>query len=224
MPAHNTIGNSKQDTRADGCWRELLFWLLLLPAMAALGSASPRRETAGLIEAGSFLLIAVCSLGKLRTLGLEFVRWNSVSRSAVAVCALAGLLAGGAIVVVATLSNQRIGVENGWNMAVLAIAIGPISEEVLFRGYLLTVALWLTRQLAKPRSAAVSVIGIAVLFALSHLATPGITVLQLCCVAMNGCLYGWIRVRYCSTAAAALTHGAYNFVLFVSHWCGLSQR
>jgi membrane protease YdiL (CAAX protease family) len=222
MSVHHVVGKSKQDVRADGCWRELLFWFLLLPAMGALGSASPRREAAGLIEAGSFFSIAVCSLGKLRNLGLGFVRWNRISRSAVAVCTLAALLAGGAIVAIAKLSNQRIGAEAGWNRAVLAIVIGPISEEVIFRGYMLALALWLTRHLAKSRSAAVSVTGIAVLFALAHLATPGITGLQLCCVTMTGCLYGWIRVRYCSTAAAALAHGMYNFALFVSYWCGLS--
>ena len=222
MPAQNSTG-PKSRSGAGTYWRELLFWLLLLPALAALGSASPRREVAGVIEACGFFLIAWVSLGKLRTLGLEFVDWNRVGRSAVATCTVAGLVAGGAIVEVAKLSNQPIGAAAGWNRAVLAIALGPISEEVIFRGYLLNVALWLARRLVGARAAALSVIGSAALFSLAHLATPGITDLQLGCALMTGCLYGWIRMRYSSTAAAALTHGMYNFALYLSCWIGLSH-
>lgn len=213
----------KARSGASSYWREVLFWLLLVPALEALGSVSHRREVAGVIEACGFFLIAWVSLGKLRNLGLEFVEWNRVGRSAVAACTLAGLVAGGAIVEVAKLSNQPVGAEPGWNRAVLTIALGPISEEVIFRGYLLTVALWLTRRLAKSLAATLSIVGSAAVFSLAHMATPGITGLQLGCALVTGCLYGWIRMRYSSTAAAALTHGMYNFALYLSCWTGFSR-
>jgi membrane protease YdiL (CAAX protease family) len=205
---------------ADGYWRELLFWLLLVAALKALGSTSPRRAVAGMIETCGFLFVACISLSKLRTLGLEFVEWNRIGRRVIAACTLMGLVAGIAIIGVARLANQPIGVGAGWNRAVLVIVLGPISEEVIFRGYVLTVALWLTRQLAEYPSAKLSILGSAVLFGLAHIATRGTTGLQFCCAVMTGCLYGWVRIRYRSTVAAALTHGTYNLALYLSCWCG----
>ena len=215
--------NLKINPRAGSYWRELLFWLLLIPALQALGSTSPRREVAGGIEACGFFLVACASLGKLNALGLALIEWNRVRRRAIAACILAGFVAGGAIVAVANLSNQAIGAESGWNRAVLAITLGPISEEIVFRGYVLTAALWLTRRMTESRAAALSILGTAVLFSLAHLGTRGITGLQLACAAMMGCLYGWVRVHYCSTAGAAVAHGMYNLALYVGFWCGFSH-
>jgi membrane protease YdiL (CAAX protease family) len=198
---------------AEGYWRALLFWLLLVAALKALGSTSPRREVAGMVEACG-------SLGKLKALGLEFVEWNRIGRRAISACTLAGLVAGVAIIGVAKMTNQPIGVGAGWNRAVLAIVLGPISEEVIFRGYVLTVALWLTRRLAERPAAKPSILCSAVLFGLAHIATRGMTGLQLCCAVMTGCLYGWVRIRYSSTVAAALTHATYNLALSLSCWCG----
>src|SRR6516165_10380283 len=41
------------------CWREVLFWMLLLPAFSALTSTAPRRQAAGILEVSGFLLVAV---------------------------------------------------------------------------------------------------------------------------------------------------------------------
>jgi len=222
MTVHNSA-NLKTHPGAGSYWRELLFWLLLVPALRALGSASPGTEAAGGIEACGFLLIACVSLGKLKALGLEFIEWNRVRREAIAACMMAGFVAGGAIVEVARLSNQPIGAEPRWTRAVLAIALGPISEEVVFRGYVLTAAMWLARRMSESRAAALSILCTSVLFSLAHVGTRGITGLQLACAALTGCLYGWVRVHYCSTAAAAVTHGMYNLALYLSFWCGISQ-
>jgi membrane protease YdiL (CAAX protease family) len=206
-----------------GYWRELLFWMLLLPAFGALGSARPRRQIGGLIEACAFLLVAISSTGKLNSLGLEFANWNRVGRTAAAACVISGLFAGGAIVALASLSDQPLGTETGWNKAMLAVALGPVLEEVIFRGYLLTAALLLTRRLSASSSAVFSILGVAVVFAIAHLTTPGTTPLQLCCIVLTGSLYGYIRFRYRSTAAAALAHAAYNLALYLSYWCGISR-
>jgi hypothetical protein len=37
-----------------GCWREVLFWMLLLPAFSALASTAPRRQDAGLLKYAAF--------------------------------------------------------------------------------------------------------------------------------------------------------------------------
>jgi membrane protease YdiL (CAAX protease family) len=202
------------------CWRELLFWLLLLAAFAALGSGKHRHEFVGLIETCAFLILAVLSMGKLKTLGLEFVAWERITRKATALCALCGLAAGAAVIVIARFSAQPLGVERGWNKAVLAIIMGPVLEEVTFRGYLISLALRLTRRRSHPLSSAASVMCTAALFALAHLGTAGITSLQLVCIASTGCLYGWIRVRFESTAAASLSHATYNLTLYLSNWFG----
>jgi membrane protease YdiL (CAAX protease family) len=206
-----------------GYWRELLFWILLLPAFGALGSIRPRGQIAGLIEACAFLLVAISSTGKLKSLGLEFANWNRIGSRAATVCVVAGLLAGSSIVSVASLSQQPLGTESGWNRAVLAIILGPVLEEVIFRGYLFTAALLLTRRLSPSRSAAFSIIGVALVFSIAHLTTAGTTALQLSCIVLMGCLYGWVRLRYRSTAAAALAHAAYNLALYLTYWSGLSR-
>jgi len=206
-----------------GYWRELLFWMLLLPALGALGSIRPRRQIAGLIEACAFLVAAVSSAGKLNSLGLDFVAWNRVDRRGAVGSLAMGLAAGCCIVVVAGLSHQPLGIESGWNKIVLAVALGPVLEEVIFRGYLLTAGLRLMRHLRPSRTPASSIVAVAVVFSIAHLTTPGTNSIQLGCIMLTGCLYGYIRFRYRSTAAAALAHGAYNLALYISYWCGVSR-
>ena len=223
MLIHNRSPRTEWAKELTGYWRELLFWMLLLPAFGALGSIRPRRQVAGLVEACAFLLVAISSAGKLMSLGLEFANWNRIGRRAAASCIGAGLLAGVCIVAVARLSQQPLGPDIGWNKAMLAITLGPVLEEVIFRGYLFTAALLLTRRLSPSRSAAFSIIGVALVFSIAHLTTAGTTALQLCCIVLTGCLYGWVRFRYRSTAAAALAHAAYNLALYLTYWSGLSR-
>ena len=206
-----------------GYWRELFFWILLLSALGALGSIHPRRHIAGLIEASAFLIVAVSSAGKLNSLGFEFVVWNRVGRRGAASSVAMGLLAGCFILAVAGLSHQPLGIESGWNKVVLAVALGPALEEVIFRGYLLTAVLLLIQHLYRSRSRAFSIAAVAVIFAIAHLTTPGTSSVQFSCILLTGCLYGYIRFQYGSTAAAALAHGAYNLALYTSYWCGLSR-
>jgi membrane protease YdiL (CAAX protease family) len=51
-------------------------------------------------------------------------------------------------------------------------------------------------------------------FALVHLAQPGVNSLQLACIMMTGGLYGWIRTLSASTAPAAVAHAVYNLTLY----------
>jgi membrane protease YdiL (CAAX protease family) len=225
MLVHDRSTRTERAKEPTGYWRELLFWMLLLPAFAALESIRPRRQVVGLVEACAFLLVAISSTGKLKSLGLEFANWNRICRRAVAACIGAGLLAGGSIVAVARLSQQPLGTGSGWNRAILAITLGPVLEEVIFRGYLLTAALLLSRHfsLSDSGSAVCSIVATAAIFSIAHLTTAGTTALQLSCIGLTGGLYGWLRLRNGSTAAAALAHAAYNLALYLSYWCGISR-
>jgi len=204
-------------------WRELLFWVLLLAAFQSLEAGEVRRQTIGVLEAVAFFVVAIPSAGKLDGLGLEFISWSPIGFRAAAVSLATGLLAGGMVVMVALRSHQSLGAERGWNQVILAIILGPIIEEVVFRGYLLTAALLLERRLSKTWRNWPSVIGVALIFMFAHIARPGSTYSQLCCITGTGAAYGFIRIHQKSTVGAALAHGCYNLALYLSVWIGLSR-
>jgi len=60
-------------------------------------------------------------------------------------------------------------------------------KEVIFRGYLLTAALMLTRHLSLSGSGSVacSIVATAVVFSIAHLTTAGTTAIQLCCIGLR---------------------------------------
>jgi membrane protease YdiL (CAAX protease family) len=93
--------------------------------------------------------------------------------------------------------------------------LGPVLEELVFRGYVFTALGWALMRIARdPALHRLVVIPSAVVFALAHLAQPGVSWLQLGCVTFTGTLYGCIRYHTGSTAAAAVSHAAYNLTLY----------
>jgi membrane protease YdiL (CAAX protease family) len=193
-----------------------LFWLLLVSASAALSSGMPMQQQVGLIETCGFLAVAISSAGHLKTLGLEFIAWEKISRNAILSSIVIGFAAGLAILGIARWAGQPIGIEPRWNIAVLAIIIGPILEEIIFRGYLLTLALWLTRRMPRRLSSTGSIFGAAIVFAAIHLGKSGITALQFSCIAFMGWVYGCVRIHSHSTVGAVMTHAMYNCTLYLS--------
>jgi membrane protease YdiL (CAAX protease family) len=202
-------------------WRELLFWTFLLAAFQSIESAEPRRQIMGVVEAAAFLLVAIPSAGKLDGLGLEFTAWNPLGIRAATASVATGLLAGAIIVGFALCCHQPLGVESGWNGAVLAVFLGPVLEEVVFRGYLMTASLQLERRFSRKEEGWASVVGVALVFMFAHGARTGTTGIQLSCIMMTGSVYGFIRLRLQSTLAAVLAHGSYNLALFLSFWIGI---
>ena len=110
-------------------------------------------------------------------------------------------------------SHQPIGLTLDWNKAMLIVLLGPFLEEIIFRGYVLTLLLYVASRTAWPFARLGAVIAAAVIFAAAHVGNAGITWLQLSCIAAMGCLYGTLRLNYRSTAAAVLTHSTYNLAL-----------
>jgi membrane protease YdiL (CAAX protease family) len=106
---------------------------------------------------------------------------------------------------------------NNWRLVLLQVTLGPVLEELVFRGYLFTVLARALTGIGDDLTQRRLVVGTtAVVFALSHLAQPGVSWLQLACVTFTGTLYGWIRCRSGSTAAAAAAHAIYNLTLYAA--------
>jgi membrane protease YdiL (CAAX protease family) len=123
-------------------------------------------------------------------------------------------------VIVSKFSHQPIGLTLDWNKAMLIVLLGPFLEEIIFRGYVLTLLLYVTKRATLPFARLAAVIAAAVIFAAAHVGNAGMTWLQLGCIAATGCLYGALRTKYRSTAAAVLTHSTYNLALCLSSWLG----
>ncbi|HWB84459.1 MAG TPA: type II CAAX endopeptidase family protein [Bryobacteraceae bacterium] len=201
-------------SRAGEC-REILFWLLLLGSWQFLASPGSKNGMIGALGAGGFLVYARANLDTLRGLGLELASWRSAARSDWVLAVVGGVLAGMVVFVIGTVFGRNMRLGENWKLITLQVTLGPVLEEVVFRGYLFA---FLTRLLSRVdndahRGRAV-VIGAAVVFAATHLAEHGVSWLQLACITSTGTLYGWIRWRSGSTAPAAVSHAAYNLTLY----------
>jgi membrane protease YdiL (CAAX protease family) len=195
--------------------REVLFWLLLLGSWQFL--ASPGRKTGiiGAVGAAVFLVYARANIDRLRGLGLDHARWRSATRANWVLAAVSGILAGIIVFAIGTVSGQNMRLGDNWKLVSLQVTLGPVLEEIVFRGYLFAFLMWLLSKTASDAARGWSVVVFAaVVFALVHLAQPGVSWLQLACITSTGTLYGWIRWRSGSTAPAAVSHAAYNLALY----------
>lgn len=203
-------------------WREILFWTLLLAAFQSLESTEWRRQMMGVVETIVFLYVAISSAGKLDGLGLEFTCWHPIGLRAATASVATGLVAGGIVVMVALCCHQPLGADTGWQWVVLAVVLGPVVEEVVFRGYFMTAALQFERRFFRTQRGWASIIAVAVIFMFAHGARPGTAWIQRCCIVVTGTVYGVVRLRQQSTVAAVLAHSCYNLALYMSYWIGLS--
>jgi hypothetical protein len=123
---------------------------------------------------------------------------------AVALAALGGLLHAPE-----TSSIQKLITDRTSLIAVVtfAVLIGPIFEELLFRGFLLPL-------LVRSVGPWPGIVLTAVPFALLHYATYGWVWQIILVVGVAGLVFGYARVRTGSTAAGFLIHMGYNGMLF----------
>jgi membrane protease YdiL (CAAX protease family) len=195
--------------------REVLFWLLLLGSWQFLASSGSRTGAVGAVGTGVFLLFAWANIDRLRGLGLDHACWRSTAPANWVLAGVGGLLAGVSVFVVGTLSGQNMRLGDNWKRIVLQVTLGPVLEEVVFRGYLFAFLIWLlTRAAINAGRNQLVVVFAAVVFAVVHVAQPGVSWLQLACITSTGTLYGWIRCRSGSTAPAAVSHALYNLALY----------
>jgi membrane protease YdiL (CAAX protease family) len=201
--------------RKESEYRQVLFWLLLLGSWQFLSSPGNKNGIVGATGTAAFLVFAWNSLDRLTSLGLEYVRWRATTGGNWLYAVGGGFLAGAAVYAIGSASREGMGLSKDWRLIVLQVTLGPVLEEVVFRGYLFTLLTWSFRRLAGDggRNRLV-VMAAAVVFAVIHMSQPGISRLQFACITSTGTLYGWLRSRSGSVAPAAASHAAYNLTLY----------
>jgi membrane protease YdiL (CAAX protease family) len=195
--------------------REVGFWLLLFGSWQFLASPGTKTRIVGAVGAATFLVYAWANIDRLSRMGLDHARWRSSARTNWVLAAVSGILAGIIVFAIGTVSGQNMRLGDNWQLIALQVTLGPVLEEVVFRGYLFAFLMWsLTRAAIDAGRNQLVVVFAAVVFAVVHLAQPGVSWLQLACITSTGTLYGWIRWRSGSTAPAAVSHAAYNLALY----------
>jgi membrane protease YdiL (CAAX protease family) len=94
-------------------------------------------------------------------------------------------------------------------IGIFATTLGPVCEELAFRGFLMPL-------LRKSFGVVPSILGAALPFALLHGPQYAWSWRHVLLVMLAGVAFGVVRHRTGSTAAAAVVHGAYNLTLFVA--------
>lgn len=198
-----------------GEYREVLFWLLLLGSWQFLASPGRKNGVVGAIGTAVFLLFARGNLDNLRRLGLDYARWRSATGTNWLYAMVSGFIAGVTVFGIGSASGQSMRLANDWRLVVVQVTLGPVLEEVVFRGYLFALLLRSFSRVADDGRRNRLVVALAaVAFGLAHLSQPGVSWLQFACITATGTLYGWVRYRSGSAAAAAASHSAYNFTLY----------
>ncbi len=95
-------------------------------------------------------------------------------------------------------------------VSVFATTLGPLCEELAFRGFLLPLLLRSLGPLA-------GVFLTALPFAVLHGPQYGWSWRHLLLITLAGAAFGWVRYRTGSTAAAAVTHASYNLTFLVAY-------
>ncbi|MEN6532901.1 MAG: type II CAAX endopeptidase family protein [Bryobacteraceae bacterium] len=94
-------------------------------------------------------------------------------------------------------------------IGIAAATVGPLCEELAFRGFLLPL-------LVRSTGAVFGIILTALPFALLHGPQYGWSWRHILFIVVAGASFGWMRYRTGSTAAATIMHAAYNLTFFVA--------
>ena len=94
-------------------------------------------------------------------------------------------------------------------IAVFGVTLGPLCEELIFRGFLQPL-------LVRSLGPAPGIVLAALPFGLLHLPEYGNSWRHGLLIAAAGVMFGWVRQRTGSTKASAIVHGAYNGTFFVA--------
>jgi membrane protease YdiL (CAAX protease family) len=93
--------------------------------------------------------------------------------------------------------------------SLFVIVLGPLCEELAFRGFLLPL-------FVRSFGAAAGIIVTGVLFGCLHAPEYSWSWRHVLLVALAGCVFGWARYQTGSTAAAAYMHSTYNLAQFAA--------
>jgi membrane protease YdiL (CAAX protease family) len=93
-------------------------------------------------------------------------------------------------------------------VAVFGITVGPLCEELIFRGFLQPL-------FVRSFGAVAGILLTALAFGLLHLQEYGFSWRHVVLITMVGAALGWIRHRTGSTKASTIMHAAYNATFFL---------
>lgn len=209
---------------SSGPWREVAFWLLLLGSWQFLSAGGARNGTVGVVGTIAFLVFAARNLTVLTMMGFAHAAWRGAPARRWGMAAAAGAFAGVAVFCIADWAGVDMTPTADWQLVTLQISLGPILEEIVFRGYLFSLLISISRRALQGRSIGAVTIGVsALLFSAVHVAQPGGTWLQFWCILATGALYGAVREGTSSSAVSAAAHAAYNISIYVMGWLACSS-
>jgi membrane protease YdiL (CAAX protease family) len=93
-------------------------------------------------------------------------------------------------------------------LAVFGITLGPVAEELIFRGFMQPL-------FVRTFGAIAGVILAALPFGLLHLQQYAFSWRHGLLITLAGTAFGWMRYKSGSTRSAAIMHAAYNFTFFL---------
>lgn len=211
------MGGTGAPKERSGGTREIGFWLLLLGSWMMLNSPAWPNQLLGGLGTAAFLILAFGSLGKLRGMGMEYAAWERAPAGLWFWAAALGVAAGSAGWVWARSAHAGINVADNWRVFLLQVALGPVLEESVFRGYLIQLLYWIVKVWMQQKliASALVVLISAVAFGTIHLLRPGTTWIEVAVISGLGAIYGFIRVASGSSATAAVAHAVYNLTLHI---------
>ena len=151
--------------------------------------------------------------GKLNSNVFEYVHWIPASRRSMVWAAAAGTGAG--ILAAWLFGGYDKSASPMFTDLWMAITLGPLAEELIFRGYLFWVIGPILARLKVCAGVATAFV-VAVLFALAHASKSGITGPQLVAIFGTGLLYGWLRLDSGSTVPPVIAHILFNAVIYLA--------
>jgi uncharacterized protein len=95
-------------------------------------------------------------------------------------------------------------------VGVFSVTLGPLCEELAFRGFLMPL-------FAQSFGVAAAIVLAAIPFAIAHAPQYAYSWRHVALIGLAGMAFGWNRYKTGSTAATTVMHGSYNLVIF----CGL---
>jgi membrane protease YdiL (CAAX protease family) len=186
----------------------------LSPCVAAFGE--PAVSARGFVRFVALAVIVIVLAGfwaarsRLQGLGLDFLAWNRTPRYILLKAVGCGIAA--ALAVAWLFRGIQTGALPSFADLTMGVTLGPLVEELVFRGILFYLVLLLLSRWLR-NAGWPTVVVIAAVFAVSHAGKAGITVLQIATIFLTGTLYGWLRKGSGSTVPPFCAHVAYNAVL-----------
>jgi uncharacterized protein len=95
-------------------------------------------------------------------------------------------------------------------LGVVAVVLGPIAEELAFRGFLMPLLIRSTH------AAAAGIVITGVIFGSAHGYEYKWAWQYMLLVSLAGCVFGWAKYKTRSTVAGALMHSAFNLTQFAA--------